>query len=165
MPINKVVYNEEVLIDLTGDTVDASKLLAGVTAHKADGSSIVGILELDVDDDTDRILLEGFTNGTKSYSSNGRIIKCVSSDGRILTKTFSEDMTECSSVLSNQNGISIASSITKINLNGLSVVTTYSDKRVLEKVFDADLSQMKATLKSATGEVIREITINLDFAE
>ena len=33
MAINKVVYGDQVLIDLTGDTVTADKLLSGFTAH------------------------------------------------------------------------------------------------------------------------------------
>lgn len=33
MGINKVVYGGKTLIDLTGDTVTADKLLEGVTAH------------------------------------------------------------------------------------------------------------------------------------
>ena len=33
MGINKVVYGGKPLIDLTGDTVTADKLLEGVTAH------------------------------------------------------------------------------------------------------------------------------------
>lgn len=43
---NKVVYNGETLIDLTQDTVDESKLLAGYTAHAADGRQIVGKAEV-----------------------------------------------------------------------------------------------------------------------
>ena len=39
---NKVVYNGTTLIDLTADTVTASTLMQGYTAHAADGSTIVG---------------------------------------------------------------------------------------------------------------------------
>ena len=40
--VNKVVYGNSTLIDLTSDTVTASKLLAGETAHDASGASITG---------------------------------------------------------------------------------------------------------------------------
>lgn len=40
--VNKVVYDNEVLIDLTQDTVTNDTLLEGVTAHDATGASIVG---------------------------------------------------------------------------------------------------------------------------
>ena len=49
MAINKVVYGSQVLIDLTGDTVTADKLLSGFTAHGKDGSPIEGTCTFDVD--------------------------------------------------------------------------------------------------------------------
>ena len=42
MAINKVVYGNSTLIDLTEDTVSADKLLAGETAHDRSGASVVG---------------------------------------------------------------------------------------------------------------------------
>ena len=42
MAVNKVVYGKETLIDLTGDSVTAEKLLEGETAHNAAGERIVG---------------------------------------------------------------------------------------------------------------------------
>ena len=45
MAINKVVYGDQVLIDLTGDTVTADKLLKGATAHDASGEPITGTME------------------------------------------------------------------------------------------------------------------------
>ena len=42
MAINKVVYNKKTLIDLTEDTVSEETLIAGTTAHAADGEKIEG---------------------------------------------------------------------------------------------------------------------------
>lgn len=42
MAINKVVYGNETLIDLTSDSVTPETLDEGVTAHSADGERIVG---------------------------------------------------------------------------------------------------------------------------
>lgn len=39
---NKIVVDGTTLIDLTADTVTASTLMQGYTAHAADGSTIVG---------------------------------------------------------------------------------------------------------------------------
>lgn len=47
MNINKVVYGNNTLIDLTGDTVSQDNLLSGVRAHDKSGNSIVGNLSLD----------------------------------------------------------------------------------------------------------------------
>lgn len=41
---NKIVYNGSTLIDLTGDTVTASNLAQGVTAHDASGAPITGTM-------------------------------------------------------------------------------------------------------------------------
>ena len=40
--INKVEYGGNTLIDLTGDTVTASVLLVGYTAHGANGAPVTG---------------------------------------------------------------------------------------------------------------------------
>ena len=49
MAINKVIYGGETLIDLTGDTVTADKILSGFTAHDKRGEPITGTCEYDVD--------------------------------------------------------------------------------------------------------------------
>ena len=45
MAVNKVLYGNTTLIDLTGDTITAEKLCVGYTAHKADGEAIIGSLK------------------------------------------------------------------------------------------------------------------------
>ena len=42
MAINKVIYGGKVLIDLTGDTITANKVLSGYTAHDKSGAPITG---------------------------------------------------------------------------------------------------------------------------
>lgn len=39
---NKVIYGNQTLIDLSSDTVTASSLLSGETAHDASGAPITG---------------------------------------------------------------------------------------------------------------------------
>ena len=43
MGINKVQYGNDILIDLTNDTVTASKIMSGYTAHDKSGELIVGV--------------------------------------------------------------------------------------------------------------------------
>lgn len=45
MPVNKVVFGDRTLIDLTSDTVTADKLAKGVTAHDKSGVQITGTME------------------------------------------------------------------------------------------------------------------------
>lgn len=47
MAYNKIVYGGNTLIDLTGDTVQADKLLSGYTAHGKDGEEVIGTCTFD----------------------------------------------------------------------------------------------------------------------
>ena len=42
--VNKVIQGETVIIDLTADTVTASVMISGVTAHDASGAVVTGTL-------------------------------------------------------------------------------------------------------------------------
>lgn len=44
---SKVIFNGEVLMDLTGDTVTPAQLLKGITAHGRDGAPITGTCDWD----------------------------------------------------------------------------------------------------------------------
>ena len=45
--VNKVIYGGDVLIDLTGDSVSADKILKGITAHDKSGAKITGTCTFD----------------------------------------------------------------------------------------------------------------------
>lgn len=42
---NKIIYGDQTLIDLTGDTVEASTMLSGYTAHDASGATVTGTIQ------------------------------------------------------------------------------------------------------------------------
>lgn len=69
---SKIIYGGQVLIDLTGDTVLADKLLTGYTAHGANGEQITGTCSFDVDSSavtaTDAEVLKG-----KTYAKGGAV--------------------------------------------------------------------------------------------
>lgn len=46
MAVNKVVYDGETLVDLTGDTVTPETMLVGATAHNRSGEQIAGAVDL-----------------------------------------------------------------------------------------------------------------------
>lgn len=46
MAKNKIIYGNDILIDLTSDSVTPSTLAQGETAHNKSGNQIVGIAEL-----------------------------------------------------------------------------------------------------------------------
>lgn len=73
MAISKVVYGSETLIDLTADTVEASKLLKGVTAHGADGEKVTGACEFDVDS-SDATATAAEVLAGKTFAKGGSVL-------------------------------------------------------------------------------------------
>lgn len=73
MAVNKVIYDGTTLVDLTGNTVTADKMLAGVTATDRSGKSITGTY---VDNNT-----------TYTLTKSGVTIKLTGSDGSTTSVT------------------------------------------------------------------------------
>lgn len=88
MAVSKIIYDGRTLIDLTQDTVEASKLLKGYTAHGADGEVVTGSCTFDSDTmdatATDSEILEGksaYVKGTKktgTMKNNGAVAGFIS---------------------------------------------------------------------------------------
>lgn len=70
---SKIVYYGETLIDLTGDTVEAAKLLKGVTAHDKKGEKITGILA-DVTQATPAITVDAAGKITASATQTAGVV-------------------------------------------------------------------------------------------
>ena len=68
--INKVIYGNDTLIDLTGDTITASDLASGKTAHDRSGAIITGTNTNDADT-SDADALAGEILATKTAYVNG----------------------------------------------------------------------------------------------
>ena len=71
MAISKVVYGGNTLMDLTGDSVTADKLLKGTTAHGKDGEPVVGTCEFDVNS-TDATAAEEEVLLNKTFYARGQ---------------------------------------------------------------------------------------------
>ena len=69
--ISKVVYGNETLIDLTSDTVAADKLLAGYTAHGADGAPISGACAYNANTSGDTVAVGAVLSGTTFHNAAG----------------------------------------------------------------------------------------------
>lgn len=72
MAVNKIIYGDQTLIDLTSDSVTADKLAHGYTAHDKSGATITGTNTYDADtsdaDATDAEILAtktAYVNGNK----------------------------------------------------------------------------------------------------
>ena len=71
MPVSKVVYGDSTLIDLTSDTVTAETLLAGATAHRADGELIPGTYAPTGSDTKGRMVFVLFSSN--AYAKRGTL--------------------------------------------------------------------------------------------
>ena len=92
MGINKVVYGGKTLIDLTGDTVTADKLLEGVTAHGKDGEVVTGACTFDVDSNDANAAVAEVLKGKTAYARGTKIVGTMPNNGAVTgtIKTLTE---------------------------------------------------------------------------
>lgn len=90
MAINKVVYGNQTLLDLTADSVTPEKLAAGVTAHNKAGEVITGTNTFDADtsdaDATASEILYGSTAYVNGVKITGEMANRGSIDEKIAAK-------------------------------------------------------------------------------
>lgn len=90
MAYSKVIYGGKTLIDLTGDTVQADKLLAGYKAHGADGEVINGTCDFDANTQdataTDSEILSGETAYVRGNKVTGKMKNNGAVSGTISSK-------------------------------------------------------------------------------
>lgn len=91
MAINKVIYGNKTLIDLTGDTVTPDKLAQGITAHDKSGAIITGTNTYDsnTSDATARVaeILEGKT----AYVAGSKITGTMPYRGTVIEEITNVD--------------------------------------------------------------------------
>ena len=93
--VNKVVYGGTVLIDLTGDTVTADKVLTGYTAHDKSGATITGTCNYDVNSEDATVAVAEMLNGKTAYARGSKITGTMPNNGAV-TKSISTKTEEVS---------------------------------------------------------------------
>ena len=83
MAINKVVYGGETLIDLTGDTVTADKLLSGITAHGKDGELVTGACTFDVDSNDATAAVAEILKDKTAYARGTKLVGTMPNNGAV----------------------------------------------------------------------------------
>ena len=83
MAINKVVYGGNTLIDLTGDTVTADKILTGFTAHGKDGEAITGACTFDVDSNDATAAVAEILIGKTAYARGSKLTGTMKNNGAV----------------------------------------------------------------------------------
>lgn len=83
MAINKVIYGGKTLLDLTGDTVTADKVLSGYTAHDKSGASIEGTCSFDVDSQDATAAVAEILNGKTAYARGVKLTGTMPNNGAV----------------------------------------------------------------------------------
>lgn len=129
MGISKVLYGDSVLIDLTSDTVTASSLALGVTAHDKAGNLITGVLgstfafiRVDIPSGNTAVCkLQGSINTVTPFIVDGRYVFPIPSAGTYIVDSMSGSIiskTETVVVTSSDQGNSIY-----VNLKTFAIIT------------------------------------------
>lgn len=91
MAVSKVVYGGNTLIDLTGDTVTADKLLSGITAHGKDGELVTGACTFDVDSNDETVAVAEILKEKTAYARGTKLIGTMPNNGAVTGKISTKE--------------------------------------------------------------------------
>lgn len=89
--INKVIYGTDVLIDLTGDTVAANKLLSGYTAHDKSGAPITGSCTFDANTQDATAAASEILTAKTAYVRGAKVTGSMPNRGAVSGSISSKD--------------------------------------------------------------------------
>lgn len=83
MANSKVVFGGTTLIDLTGDTVTADKVLEGYTGHGKDGEAYTGTCPFDVDSTDATVAVAEILHGKTAYARGAKLTGTMPNNGAV----------------------------------------------------------------------------------
>jgi len=171
MSINKVIYGGDTLIDLTGDTVLASDILTGKTAHDKSGAIITGTCTFDSDTSEDTATSAEILATRTAHARGGLLTGTMTNNGAvtgtITTKsqqyTIPQGFHDGSgkvSIDSVEQGKIIAGNI-KSGIQILGVTGTYAGDAVSAQAKTATPRTTQQVITPDTGyDYLSQVTIN-----
>lgn len=88
---NKIIYNGDTLIDLTGDTVTAADLLSGVIAHDKSGATITGTCTYDSDTTDANAAAAEVLSGKTAYVNKNKVTGTMVNNGAVAGTISTKD--------------------------------------------------------------------------
>ncbi len=171
MAINKVIYGGNTLIDLTADTVTASDLRDGITAHDKSGAIITGTNTYDADTsdataNQAEILLgkTAYVNGVKltgTMPNNGAVTGTIATKAQQYTIPQGyHDGSGKVSISSTEQAKIIASNI-KSGIKILGVTGTYSGESISAQAKTVTPTVAGMTVLPDSGyDYLSQVTVN-----
>ena len=83
MAVSKVIFGGETIIDLTGDTIKANKLLTGYKAHGADGEIINGTCTFDANTQDATATASEILSGKTAYNKANKVTGTMANNGAV----------------------------------------------------------------------------------
>lgn len=155
---NKVIYNGQTLIDLTEDTVEASKVLDGYTFHAPSGAKVEGTCTYDADTSDATATASEILSGKTAYKGGSKLTGSMPNRGAV-TLTI-DDVTD---ELTIPNGYHDGSGKVKLDAtekakiipsNILEGVTILGVTGTVEPSSDIRIESNKEVTPSASQQVI-----------
>lgn len=81
--VNKVVYGNRTLIDLTSDIVTNDKILSGFTAHDKSGTIITGTCDFDVNSTDATVAVAEILDGKTAYARGAKLVGTMPNKGAV----------------------------------------------------------------------------------
>ena len=89
--VSKVIYGNQTLIDLTGDTINASRILSGYTAHDSSGTPVVGSCSYDAYTGDANATADDILYGKTAYKNGSKLTGTMTNVGKQTSYMVSRD--------------------------------------------------------------------------